>query len=107
MKREVERRVRAAAEYVLKTGATVRACAAKLAVGKTTVHKDLRARLPELDRSLAAAVGKVLDQNRAERHLRGGSATKEKFRRKREAEMKFGVRVHFRGFACEESPFMV
>ena len=58
MKREVERRVRAAAEYVLKTGATVRACAAKLAVGKTTVHKDLRVRLPELDRSLAAAVGK-------------------------------------------------
>lgn len=85
MKREVEKRVRAAAEYVMRTGATVRACAARFGVSKTTIHKDLRERLPELDRSLAGCVDAVLNHNREQRHLRGGAATREKYRRRRKS----------------------
>lgn len=78
MKREVENRVRAVAEYVMHTGATVRACAGRFGVSKTTIHKDLRERLPELDRSLAGCADAVLNRNREQRHLRGGEATREK-----------------------------
>ncbi len=85
MKREVQLRVEKAAEYILRTEATVRACAEKFGVSKTTIHKDMRKRLPELNPSMARSVDAVLNKNRAERHIRGGQATKEKFsRRKRE-----------------------
>jgi len=72
-------RVLREAKYILDTGATVRACAKMSGVGKTTVHKDMRERLPQIDKGLAARVGKVLDVNRSERHLRGGEATKQKY----------------------------
>lgn len=88
MKREVENRVRAVAEYVMHTGATVRACAGRFGVSKTTIHKDLRERLPELDRSLAGCADAVLNRNREQRHLRGGEATREKYRRRREKSLK-------------------
>ena len=83
MKREVQLRVVEAAKYILKTGATVRACAEAFGVSKTTIHKDMRERLPELSPAMARLVDAVLNKNRAERHLRGGQATKEKYQRQK------------------------
>ena len=80
MKREVRERVRAEAAYVLATGATVRACAARFGVSKTTVHKDLRLRLSALNPAEARRVEAVLALNKRERHLRGGAATRRKYR---------------------------
>lgn len=79
MREEVCLRVLQAAEHILETGATVRACAAKFGVSKTTIHKDMRERLPEVDAGLSAQVDAVLRQNLEERHLRGGAATRRKF----------------------------
>jgi len=72
-------RVLRTAEYILETGATVRACAKRLGVSKTTVHKDMRVRLPQVDPATALAVSCVLEKNKAERHLRGGEATRRKY----------------------------
>ena len=83
MKREVQTRVTEAAKYILKTGATVRACAEVFGVSKTTIHKDMRERLPELSPSMARRVDAVLRRNREERHIRGGQATREKYRKER------------------------
>lgn len=79
MKREVQLRVTQAARHILKTGATVRACADVFGVSKTTIHKDVTDRLQRLDPHLAEQVRDVLDLNKAERHIRGGLATKEKY----------------------------
>lgn len=79
MRREIQIRVVDAGEFIVQTGATVRACAKKFGVSKSTVHKDMRERLPEVDTELAAQVDKVLGINRAERHLRGGEATRQKY----------------------------
>ena len=79
MKREIYLRVMEAARYIAREGATVRACARKFGVSKTTIHKDMRLRLPQIDSALAGRVGEVLAQNRAERHIRGGQATREKY----------------------------
>ena len=76
----IARRIFEEAEFILDTGATVRACAKKAGVGKTTVHKDMRERLPRMDAAAAKRVGEILDKNRSERHLRGGEATRRKFR---------------------------
>ena len=73
-------RVLESAEYILRTGATVRACAERFDVSKTTVHKDMRKRLPDIDRNLAAQVARVLEKNLQERHIRGGMATRKKYR---------------------------
>ena len=82
MKSEVQRRVMAAAKHILKTEATVRACAAKFGVSKTTIHKDMRQRLPEVNPAMARKVDAVLQKNRDERHIRGGQATREKYLRR-------------------------
>lgn len=79
MRREIQIRVIDAADFIISTGATVRACALKFGISKSTVHKDMRARLPEIDAQLAAKVDKVLAINRAERHIRGGQATRRKY----------------------------
>lgn len=79
MRREIQIRVVDAAEFIVSTGATVRACARRFGVSKSTVHKDMRARLPKIDAQLAANVDKVLNTNRAERHIRGGQATRRKY----------------------------
>lgn len=76
---DINRRTEEAARYILLTGATVRQCARHMGVGKTTVHKDMRVRLKALSPGLYAEVGAILDKNRAERHLRGGEATREKY----------------------------
>lgn len=79
VREEVRLRVLQAAEHILDTGATVRACAEKFGVSKTTIHKDMRDRLPGLDEKLSARVDAVLRKNLQERHLRGGEATRQKF----------------------------
>lgn len=83
MKNEVRTRVTEAARHILKTGATVRACAEAFGVSKTTIHKDMRKRLPVLNPAMARRVDAVLEKNKAERHLRGGQATREKYSRER------------------------
>ena len=79
MREDVQRRVLQAAEYMLETGATVRACAARMGVSKTTIHKDVRIRLPKLNEELGRDVDSVLLKNLRERHLRGGEATRRKY----------------------------
>lgn len=67
------------AEYVIETGATVRACAQKFGISKSTVHKDLSFKLRYINKNLYMKVKKILDINKAERHIRGGEATKKKY----------------------------
>lgn len=76
----IDKRVRELAAYVLETGATVRAAAERFGVSKSTVHKDLAVRLERSDRLLWLRVRGVLDRNKAQRHLRGGEATKRKYK---------------------------
>ena len=79
MKDYIEERVLELAGYIRETGATVRAAAKKFRISKSTVHKDITERLLEINPGLAAQVKTVLDNNKAERHIRGGLATKEKY----------------------------
>lgn len=82
MKDYIEERVLELANYILETGATVRTAATKFRVSKSTVHKDITERLHEINPCLAAQVKSILDNNKAERHIRGGMATKEKYQHK-------------------------
>ncbi len=75
--------MRESAEYILDTGCTVRACAAHFGTSKSTVHKDVTERLSEADPALAERVRRVLDVNLSERHIRGGDATRRKYRSQR------------------------
>ena len=77
---EIDERVIKIAEYVAVTGATVRSAAQKFGVSKSTVHKDLASRLKYIDGVLFAKVSEILAKNRAERHIRGGAATKKKYK---------------------------
>lgn len=79
MSEDIDRRVREEARFIIETGATVRVCAARFGVSKTTIHKDMRQRLRRQSPGLAAEVGDVLDRNLRERHIRGGEATKRKY----------------------------
>ncbi len=76
----IEERIYETAHYIVEHGATVRDAAKVFHISKSTVHKDVSERLLGLDASLAAAVRKVLDVNKAERHIRGGRATYQKYR---------------------------
>ena len=67
------------AEYVLDTGATVRAAAARFGISKSTVHKDLSYKLKRINPPLYDLVKAVLELNKSERHLRGGEATRRKY----------------------------
>jgi len=67
------------AVYIIETGATVRAAAKKFGISKSTVHKDLSQRLPKCNALLYRQVRHILDQNKAERHIRGGIATRNKY----------------------------
>ena len=74
-----ERSVRLAM-YICDTGATVRAAAKKFGISKSTVHKDVTARLREVDKNLYEKTAGILKKNKDERHLRGGAATKAKYK---------------------------
>lgn len=69
------------AEYVIEHNATVRGTAKIFSVSKSTVHKDITERLKEVSLPLYERVGEVLKKNKEERHIRGGNATKEKYRK--------------------------
>ena len=71
------------ARFMLETGCTVRTCAAKFGVSKSTVHKDVTERLAEIDPALCERVGRVLSVNLRERHIRGGNATRCKYCQRR------------------------
>ena len=76
----IEERVRRCGEYIVETGCTVRTCAYVLGSSKSTVHKDVTERLPMLDPDLAKRVKAVLEINLSERHIRGGMATRIKYK---------------------------
>lgn len=61
--------------YIVEHGATVRQAAAEFCISKSSVHKDMVQRLPQINHQLAAQVARVLEKNMAERHIRGGYAT--------------------------------
>ncbi|MDD7216432.1 MAG: sporulation transcriptional regulator SpoIIID [Firmicutes bacterium] len=84
MKDYIEERVLELAHYIIDTGSTVRAAAKKFRVSKSTVHKDVTERLLEINPGLASEVKDVLENNKAERHLRGGMATREKYQHAKE-----------------------
>ena len=77
---EIEDRACRLAIYMIENGGTVRAAAARFGVSKSTVHKDLTRRLPEVDPALFRQVKELLERNKAERHLRGGAATRRKYK---------------------------
>ena len=75
----IEKRACEAAVYMIETGATVRAAARHLGISKSTVHKDLTQRLKQYNYALYLQVREILDENKRERHIRGGMATKRKY----------------------------
>ena len=81
MRDDLERRARELAVYLIERRTTIRDAAKHFSVSKSTVHKDLSERLREIDRSLYVQVKEILEQNKAERHLRGGDATRRKYQK--------------------------
>ena len=79
MHENIEERARQLAEYIIDNDSTVRAAAKQFGVSKSTVHKDLTERLPHVNPGLFRQVRVLLDLNKAERHIRGGLATKRKY----------------------------
>ena len=79
MKDYIEERAVEIAGYIIEEKATVRQTAGKFGVSKSTVHKDVTERLPQINPALAKTARKVLDVNKSERHIRGGLATREKY----------------------------
>ena len=80
----INRRACELAAYMIENNATVRAVAKQFHVSKSTVHKDLQYRLPRCNKALYQQVRTVLEHNKSQRHIRGGIATKEKYRKLRE-----------------------
>ena len=73
------------ARHIIKTGETVRATAIRFELSKSTIHKDVTTKLKHINPPLYAAVREVLEKNKAERHLRGGDATRVKYLSKKVA----------------------
>ena len=78
MKGNMEERAERLALYILENRTTVRSAAQKFGISKSSVHKDLSERLPTFNRTLYLQVKEVLEKNKAERHIRGGIATRKK-----------------------------
>lgn len=76
------------AHYIIDSKDTVRGAAKKFGISKSTVHKDVSERLKKINPSLAKQVRIILDENKAERHMRGGMATKLKYSHKKENQFK-------------------
>lgn len=75
----IEERVINLAQYIIDTKDTVRGAAKKFHISKSTVHKDITERLEKINKTLAKEVREILNENKAERHIRGGMATKMKY----------------------------
>ena len=82
MKKEIINRVIKECEYIIMTGDTVREIAKKFNISKSTVHKDLRDRLFEINLDLYKDVNEILNYHTSVRHIRGGAATRRKFMEK-------------------------
>ena len=80
MKGNMEERACRLAQYIIENRTTVRAAARKFNISKSTVHKDLSERLPAFNRTLYLQAKQVLDENKAQRHIRGGLATRRKYK---------------------------
>ena len=80
MSNTIEERACELAVYMIETGATVRAAARHFGISKSTVHKDLQQRLPQYNRILYEKVRVVLEVNKQQRHIRGGMATRKKYK---------------------------
>ena len=80
MSETLEQRACELAVYIIETGATDRVAAKHYHISKSTVHKDLSQRLPKYNLVLYTKVRKILDRNKQERHIRGGMATKKKYK---------------------------
>lgn len=84
MKDYIRKRVLDICNHILESNHTVRQAAAVFGVSKSTVHKDMIERLPNINKRLAIKVRQVLEQNKAERHIRGGEATRKKYKESKE-----------------------
>lgn len=82
----IEERAISLAHYIIDSKDTVRGAAKKFGISKSTVHKDVSERLKKIDPNLAREVRVILDENKAERHMRGGMATKLKYSHLKENE---------------------
>ena len=80
MKGNIEELACELAAYIIEHRTTVRDAAKKFGISKSTVHKDIQERLPLYNRSLYLHVKEILEENKAERHIRGGIATRKKYR---------------------------
>lgn len=80
MKDYIEERVLEVAKYIIDSKATIRRTAKMFGVSKSTVHKDITERLPKINPLIAKEAKEILDLNKAERHIRGGRATKMKYK---------------------------
>ena len=76
----MEERAERLAQYIIENRTTVRSAAQKFGISKSTVHKDISERLPQFNRVLYQQVKEVLEVNKAQRHIRGGIATRKKYR---------------------------
>ena len=76
----MEERAERLAQYIIENRTTVRAAAQKFGISNSTVHKDISERLPQFNRVLYQQVKEVLEVNKAQRHIRGGIATRKKYR---------------------------
>ena len=81
-KKAIEERAISLAQYIIDSKDTVRGAAKKFCISKSTVHKDVTERLEKINPVLAKEVRQILDENKAERHIRGGMATKLKYMKK-------------------------
>ncbi len=81
MRHYIEERALELGSFIIENRTTVRAAAQSFGISKSTVHKDVTERLAKLDPSMAGKVKSILDENKAERHIRGGEATKMKYGR--------------------------
>ncbi|MEA1959844.1 MAG: sporulation transcriptional regulator SpoIIID [Bacillota bacterium] len=79
MQNYIRKRAVMVANHILETNDTVRQTAEVFGISKSTIHKDVSERLPRIDKEMAEKVKGVLDQNKAERHIRGGEATRQKY----------------------------
>ena len=80
MKDYIEERVLEVANYIIDSKATIRKTAKVFGVSKSTIHKDMTERLPKINPQIAMEAKDILDYNKAERHIRGGKATKLKYK---------------------------
>ncbi len=86
MQNYIRKRAVKVAQHILNTSDTVRQTAEVFGISKSTVHKDVAERLPRIDEKLAEEVKYILEKNKAERHIRGGEATRQKYAAYHQAE---------------------